>query len=200
MLFRSASLWYVRAIDKVDWKMLTEKVASVRARENRRASSPSIDTDKSITEAKAPEKEKKTPKVLQIHQGAGVTKKAKSGRKAVLSARAKKRQEDAMDRAEAQMDKKSTRIEKSKDRARNTQNRSKDWEEQNRKAEEARRMAAEILMKEAEWEDEEELEEEEEVKVQALRPSAFASTVAAMLAEAEAKKGGAAPAAAEEEL
>lgn len=140
---------------------------------------------------KAPEKEKKTPKVLQIHQGAGVTKKSKSGRKAVLSAKAKKRQEDAMDRAEAQMDKKTTRIEKSKDRARNTQSRSKDWEEQNRKAQEAREAAMKLLMEQEEWVDEEmEESEEEEVKVSALRPSAFASTVAAMLQEAEEKKGG----------
>ena len=48
-----------------------------------------------------------------------------------------------------------------------------------------------LLMEQEEWEDEDMDEsEEEEVKVSALRPSAFASTVAAMLKEAEEKKGG----------
>ncbi len=162
-----------------------KSVATSRSREMRRAASPSIDTDKSLKVVVPPEKKAKTAKVLQIHAGAGITKKNKHGRKAVLSARAKKRQEDAMDRAEANMDKKSTRVEKSKDRARTVQSRSKVWEEQNRRNEELKAAHAK-LMAESEWQDEESGEEsEEEVEVKALRPSAFASTVAAMLAEAK---------------
>lgn len=104
----------------------------MRSRAAKRASSPSIDTDKSLKDAKPPSEEK-TPAVLGIHHGAGITKKSKHGRKTVLSARAKRRQEMSMDRAEAAMDKKSTKIEKSKDRARTIQSRSKTWDEQNRR-------------------------------------------------------------------
>lgn len=73
------------------------------------------------------------PSVLAIHQGAGVSKKAKNGRKAVLSAKAKRRQEKGFDRAEAVMDQKAIRINKSKDKARNVQDRAKDWEDLNKK-------------------------------------------------------------------
>ena len=163
-------------------------VASSRSRENRRAASPSIDTDKSLKEVAPPEEKKKTPSILKIHQGAGVSKKSKTGRKAQLSARAKKRQESAMDRAEAIMDKKSTKIEKSKDRARVVQSRSKAWEEQNKKNQLLKEAHAK-LMAEAEWQDEsdgdEEMETSEEVKEPA-KPNAFAEAVRAMM-EAAAK-------------
>lgn len=136
--------------------LLTFVVASVRSRAAKRASSPSIDTDKSLKDAKPPS-ETKTPAVLGIHHGAGITKKSKHGRKAVLSAKAKRRQEISMDRAEAAMDKKSTKIEKSKDRARIVQSRSKTWEEQNRRMLARKDMEAAIALERAqggEWIDE----------------------------------------------
>lgn len=104
----------------------------MHSRAAKRASSPSIDTDKSIKEVKPPVA-KEQPSVLAIHQGAGVTKKNKHGRKAVLSAKAKKRQESAMDRAEAFTDKKAIAVEKSKDRGRTVFSRRHAWEEQNRR-------------------------------------------------------------------
>lgn len=80
-----------------------------------------------------PESTNHRPSVLAVHQGSGVTKKSKHGRKSVLSARAKRRQEKGLDRAEAVMDKKEKKIEVSKGRARTGQERSKAWEDLNRK-------------------------------------------------------------------
>ncbi|OBT87924.1 hypothetical protein VE02_02662 [Pseudogymnoascus sp. 03VT05] len=168
-----------------------KSVASVRSRAAKRASSPSIDTDKSLKEAKPPS-ETKTPAVLGIHHGAGITKKSKHGRKAVLSARAKRRQEISMDRAEAAMDKKSTKIEKSKDRARTIQSRSKTWDEQNRRMLARKELEAAIAIEReqgGDWVDEsgdEEVEEEEAIAaptdtgdIQMDLTSAAAGTVAA---------------------
>ncbi|KAF7935503.1 hypothetical protein BELL_0102g00050 [Botrytis elliptica] len=107
---------------------------SVRSRAAKRASSPSIDTDKSLKNVKAPAETVYNPQILSPHQGAGVSKK-KSGRQ--LSSKAKKRQNKGMDRAEAVMDRTSTKIEKSKYRGRNVQERAKTWEALNKKAQEA---------------------------------------------------------------
>ncbi|KAG9246483.1 Alb1-domain-containing protein [Calycina marina] len=107
---------------------------SVRSRASKRASSPSIDTDKSLKNVKPPnESVNYRPSVLAVHQSAGVSKKSKNGRKTLLSAKAKRRQEKGMDRAEAVMDKKEIRIVKSKDRSRTVQERSKAWEDLNKK-------------------------------------------------------------------
>jgi len=106
----------------------------VHSRAAKRASSPSIDTDKSLKNVKPPvESSNYRPSVLAVHQGAGVSKKSKNGRKSVLSAKAKRRQEKGLDRAEAVMDKKEIKIEKSRGKARNVQDRAKAWEEQNKK-------------------------------------------------------------------
>ncbi|KAF5877735.1 uncharacterized protein Bfra_002103 [Botrytis fragariae] len=107
---------------------------SVRSRAAKRASSPSIDTDKSLKNVKAPAETVYNPQILSPHQGAGVSKK-KSGKQ--LSSKAKKRQNKGMDRAEAVMDRTSTKIEKSKYRGRNVQERAKTWEALNKKAQEA---------------------------------------------------------------
>lgn len=105
----------------------------MRSRAAKRASSPGIDLDKSLKDLKPPQDVKKQrPSVLAIHQGAGVTKK-KNGRKSVLSAKAKRRQEKGMDRAEAVMDKTEIKVQKSKGRARTVQERAKDWNELNKK-------------------------------------------------------------------
>jgi hypothetical protein len=109
------------------------KAASIHSRAAKRASSPSIDLDKSLKSVKPPGDAKDIrPSVLAIHQGAGISKKSKNGRKSVLSAKAARRKEKGMDRAEAFMDKKDKKVEKSKGRARNVQDRSKAWEVQNK--------------------------------------------------------------------
>jgi hypothetical protein len=133
--------------------------ASVHSRAAKRASSPGIDLDKSLKDVKPPETKTQRPSVLAIHQGAGISKKSKNGRKAVLSAKAKRRQEKGMDRAEAVMDKKEKKVEKSKGKARTVQERAKAWDELNKKtlAKKAREeaLALEKLEKEN-WVDEDE--------------------------------------------
>jgi hypothetical protein len=133
--------------------------ASVHSRAAKRASSPSIDLDKSLKDVKPPETKTQRPSVLAIHQGAGISKKSKNGRKAVLSGKAKRRQEKGMDRAEAVMDKKEKKVEKSKGKARTVQERAKAWDELNKKmlAKKAREeaLALEKLEKEN-WVDEDE--------------------------------------------
>ncbi|KAL2075462.1 hypothetical protein VTL71DRAFT_405 [Oculimacula yallundae] len=138
---------------------------SVHSRAAKRASSPGIDLDKSLKEVKPPSTTKnQRASVLAIHQGAGITKKSKNGRKSVLSAKAKRRQEKGLDRAEAVIDKKEIKIEKSKDRARTVQERAKAWEEQNKKilakkeADEA--LALEKEKEDEEWQDAEDMEED----------------------------------------
>ncbi|TVY51717.1 hypothetical protein LCER1_G005457 [Lachnellula cervina] len=81
--------------------------ASIHSRAAKRASSPGIDLDKSLKDLKPPENTKTSrPSVLAVHQGAGISKKSKNGRKSVPSSKARKRQEKGLDRAEAFMDKK----------------------------------------------------------------------------------------------
>lgn len=105
----------------------------MHSRAAKRASSPSIDTDKSLKNVQPPTESKShRPSVLAVHQSAGVSKKAKNGRKAVLSAKAKRRQERDMDRAEAVMDRTEKKLLKSKVRARSVQDRAKAWEELNK--------------------------------------------------------------------
>lgn len=76
------------------------------------------------------EREVLQPSVLAARAGAGVTKKA-SQRKAVLSARAKKRKEKGIDRAEAISARTSTKVEKSINSAKAMKVRRKTWEEVN---------------------------------------------------------------------
>ncbi|TVY17408.1 hypothetical protein LARI1_G004216 [Lachnellula arida] len=133
--------------------------ASIHSRAAKRASSPGIDLDKSLKDLKPPENTKTSrPSVLAVHQGAGISKKSKNGRKSVLSSKARKRQEKGLDRAEAFMDKKELKVEKSKDRARTVQERSKAWEDLNKKI--LAKKEAERLEKEKEnedWVDEDEM-------------------------------------------
>jgi hypothetical protein len=133
-------------------------VASIHSRAAKRASSPGIDLDKSHKDLKPPSTSKTSrPSVLAVHQGAGVSKKSKNGRKSVLSAKARKRQEKGLDRAEAFMDKKEKKVENSKGRARTVQERSKAWDDLNKKMLAKReREEAERLEKEN-WVDEDEM-------------------------------------------
>ena len=128
---------------------------SIHSRAAKRATSPSINTDKSLKNVKLPaESSNYRPSVLAVHKGAGVVKASKNGRKTVLSSKAKRRQEKAMDRAEAVMDRTEKKAEKSKGRSRNVQERSKTWDELNRKmlAKKAREDA--IALEKENWVDE----------------------------------------------
>ncbi|ESZ96540.1 hypothetical protein SBOR_3042 [Sclerotinia borealis F-4128] len=130
---------------------------SVRSRAAKRASSPSIDTDKSLKNVKTPTETVYQPQVLSPHQGAGISKKT-GGRKAQLSTKAKKRQQQGLERGEAVMDRTSTKIEKSKYRGRNVQDRAKTWEALNKKAQEALQAT---MDKENEVSEEEDMEEDQ---------------------------------------
>lgn len=109
--------------------------ASKHSRAARRETAVDIDTDKSLKDVKPPtESVDYRPAVLQAHHGAGVSKKKKAGRKAVLSATARKRQERAADMAEAVMERTEIKRAKSKGKSRVIQERSKGWEEVNKNA------------------------------------------------------------------
>ncbi|KAI0201123.1 Alb1-domain-containing protein [Astrocystis sublimbata] len=107
-----------------------KKGPSIRSRAARRATSPGIDTDKSLKNVQPPpESVDHRPSILALHVGAGVTKKQKKGR--ALSSRARKRQEKAQDRAAAIMERTETKIAKSKDSSRAIQGRSEAWDKIN---------------------------------------------------------------------
>jgi len=72
--------------------------------------------------------------VLAVRHVGGVTKKAKSGRKAVLSTKARRRHEQSMSRAEAIMDRTAVKVQKSKGHAKVINSRKKTWDEINKEA------------------------------------------------------------------
>ncbi|RNJ58873.1 hypothetical protein D7B24_003962 [Verticillium nonalfalfae] len=127
---------------------LTRRAApSKHSRAARRETDVDIDTDKSLKNVKAPaESVDSRPAVLQAQHGAGITKKNKAGRKAVLSTKARRRAEKGADRAEAIMDRTANKKEKSRGHSKVIQGRAKNWEDVNKKSlDEVRRalMAAE---------------------------------------------------------
>ena len=106
---------------------------SVHSRAARRATSPSIDTDKSLKDVKLPEVSSHyRPDVFGVQQGSGITKRARKGRKAVLSTKARKRQEKQLDRAEAVMDRTAKKIERSRGQMKNINTRKKNWDDVNK--------------------------------------------------------------------
>ncbi|KAK8047646.1 hypothetical protein PG996_015710 [Apiospora saccharicola] len=107
------------------------KAPSKRSREARRATSPGIDTDKSLKNVKAPVSSvDHRPSVLAIHHGAGVSKKSPKSKP--LSSKAAKRREEAQDRAMAIMERTQKKVATSKGRARTIQTRRKTWDEINK--------------------------------------------------------------------
>jgi len=86
---------------------------SVHSRAARRAASPSIDVDKSILSAKAPEDETSKSKFLGV-QNAGISKKKKAK---PMTRQQRLRQEKGMERADANSDKLATKLVKSFKRA-----------------------------------------------------------------------------------
>ncbi|KAI1864210.1 hypothetical protein JX265_008581 [Neoarthrinium moseri] len=108
-----------------------KKAPSKHSREARRATSPSINTDKSLKDVRPPpESINHRPSILAIHQGAGVSKKQKHGRN--QSTRAKKRALRDQDRAVAIMERTQNKVQKSKGSSKNIQARAKAWEEINK--------------------------------------------------------------------
>ncbi|KAI8952314.1 Alb1-domain-containing protein [Xylaria longipes] len=107
-----------------------KKAPSLHSRAARRATSPGIDTDKSLKNVRPPpESVDHRPSILAIHNGAGVSKKQKKGR--ALSSKARKRHEKAQDRAAAIMERTEKKAALSKDSSRTIQGRRKAWEEIN---------------------------------------------------------------------
>ncbi|KAF5243136.1 hypothetical protein FANTH_8328 [Fusarium anthophilum] len=117
--------------------MAKKKAPSIHSRAARRATDIDIDTDKSLKEVKPPRDATQRPSVLAAHHSAGITKKAKRGRKEKMSAKARKRHEKGLEMAAAVVERTKNKVEKSKGRGRNIQQRSKNWDEINRAAEEA---------------------------------------------------------------
>lgn len=106
----------------------TRTAPSVHSRAARRATSPSINTDKSLKEVQPPSDVNNRPSVLGIHQSAGVSKKAKRGRKSVLSTKARRRHERGLERAEEIVDRTALKIQKSKRSAAEIASRKKAWD------------------------------------------------------------------------
>ncbi|KAI1633547.1 Alb1-domain-containing protein [Biscogniauxia mediterranea] len=130
-----------------------KKAPSVRSRAVRRATSPSIDTDKSLKNVQPPpESVDHRPSILAIHHGAGVSKKSKKGRS--MSSKARRRYEKEQDRAVAIMERTQKKVAKSKGQARTIHSRAKAWDEINKQIPTtARKSIEEISDEEGEQED-----------------------------------------------
>ncbi|RSL39189.1 hypothetical protein CEP53_014243 [Fusarium sp. AF-6] len=113
--------------------MAKKRGPSIHSRAARRATSPSIDADKSLKDVKPPPRSAPhRPSVLAAQHSAGVSKKSK--RKTAMSAKARRRHEKGLEMAEAVIERTRTKVEKSKGRGKSIQLRSKAWEEINRVA------------------------------------------------------------------
>ncbi|KAF9771557.1 hypothetical protein IL306_010820 [Fusarium sp. DS 682] len=129
--------------------MAKKKAPSIHSRAARRATDIDIDTDKSLKEVKPPPRDAPhRPSVLAAQHSAGITKKAKRGRKEKMSAKARRRHEKGLEMAAAIMERTKNKVEKSKGRGRNIQQRSKNWDEINRAAEEAEGVESDEEVKE----------------------------------------------------
>jgi Alb1 len=118
---------------------------SIRSRAARKATSPSIDTDKSLKDIKPPpESVDYRPAILAAHHGAGIIKKSKNGRKAVLSSKARRRHEKSMDRAEVVLGRVAKKIERSRGQAKSIQSRKKNWDDINRQMPTKHKRASDI--------------------------------------------------------
>ncbi|CAJ2508041.1 Uu.00g092270.m01.CDS01 [Anthostomella pinea] len=139
-----------------------KKAPSVHSRAARRATSPSINTDKSLKNVQPPaDSVNHRPSVLAIHQGAGVSKKQKKGRQ--LTSKALRRQEKDQERAAAILERTQQKVAKSKDQSRVIQSRSKTWDEVNQQIPAGKSDPKQNTVGEEEWEDQGESEFDEEM-------------------------------------
>lgn len=156
--------------------MLIFPAPSKRSRAARRATSPSIDTDKSLKDVQPPPRSaaQQRPSVLAVHQNAGVTKKSRNGRKTQMSAKARRRHEKGLQMAEAIAERTGKKVEKSKGRGRSVQERAKGWEEINKQAEIEEESDDEEQQPEADEKDDgldEDMAAEEETAAPAVKPA-----------------------------
>ncbi|CAI7614211.1 unnamed protein product [Penicillium palitans] len=112
--------------------MAKSKNQSQRSRAARRAASPSLDLDKSVTSLPRAESPTTTrPSVLADRATSGIQKKQKKNDK--VSRAQRLRQQKGMDRAEAVMDQLEIKKAKSLARGKTVNSRRADWEDTNRK-------------------------------------------------------------------
>ena len=94
--------------------LCSHAVPSVKSRAARRATSPSIDVDKSIKDAKPPPETEALPAVLAARNDAGISKKKKQKPR---SRQQRLRQEKGLQRAEAVVDKLENKVKRSRTKA-----------------------------------------------------------------------------------
>ncbi|KAG8409400.1 hypothetical protein J3459_017576 [Metarhizium acridum] len=168
--------------------MAKSKGPSKHSRAARRATSPSIDTDKSLKDIPLPKRSTSSaprPSVLAVHRAAGISKRNKPVRKSRMTSKMRKRHEKGLEMAEAVTERTGKKIEKSIGRAKNVQRRSRAWEDINKDAVEGgagdeqsgeSRFAA--LMEEADDDDDDDAVEDEDgfnpANPAASRPAAIA--------------------------
>ncbi|KAJ5617013.1 hypothetical protein N7537_002127 [Penicillium hordei] len=112
--------------------MAKSKNQSQRSRAARRAASPSLDLDKSVTSLPRAESPTTTrPSVLADRATSGIQKKQKKNDK--VSRAQRLRQQKGMDRAEAVMDQLEIKKAKSLARGKTVNSRRADWEDTNRR-------------------------------------------------------------------
>ncbi|CAI7616863.1 unnamed protein product [Penicillium discolor] len=112
--------------------MAKSKSQSQRSRAARRAESPSLDLDKSVTSLPRAESPTTTrPSVLADRATSGIQKKQKKNDK--VSRAQRLRQQKGMDRAEAVMDQLEIKKAKSLARGKTVNSRRADWEDTNRR-------------------------------------------------------------------
>ncbi|KAG5984144.1 hypothetical protein E4U55_005857 [Claviceps digitariae] len=146
----------------------TKAPPSKHSRAARRATSPSINTDKSLKDMPLPARSTPRPSVLDVHRSAGVSKKTRPVRKSRLSSKMRKRHERGLEMAAAVTERTGRKLERSIGRARVVVERSRAWEEVNRKVGRGgfgALMEGGDVDKEEEEEEEEVAEEEEEEEV-----------------------------------
>ncbi|KAI9718082.1 MAG: hypothetical protein M1812_004340 [Candelaria pacifica] len=106
------------------------KSTSIRSRSAKRASSPSLNLDKSLKQAKPPPSSSSyRHSVLSAHHDGGISKKSKKVKP--ISRQQRRRQEKGIERAEAVMDKTEKRVVRSIGRQRVVKNRRAAWDELN---------------------------------------------------------------------
>ncbi|KAI9375239.1 Alb1-domain-containing protein [Aspergillus egyptiacus] len=113
--------------------MAKARTQSKHSRAARRAESPSLDLDKSLTSLPRAEKtELYRESILADRANAGVSKKQS---KPKAKSRAQRlRQQKGMDRAEATLDRLEKKVAKSENRAKTVKSRRADWNDLNKKA------------------------------------------------------------------
>ncbi|KKO98658.1 hypothetical protein THAR02_09243 [Trichoderma harzianum] len=148
-----------------------KRAPSKRSRAARRATSPSINTDKSLKDVSLPStkssSEPARPSVLAARHSAGVTKKSRRGRQ--LSAKGRRRQEKGLEMAEAFVERTSKKLEKSLGKAKVVQARSKKWDDINKDVQETKANAFAVLGQDdeangGEWETDDDMDGDDGAK------------------------------------